>query len=154
MVQWHCISSCLLNIFVTLVALPCGAGSTIVIVRGRTKLLACLHIFTQRFVAVALSLCVSSISTTTAFIYAWSVAALWWFMLGVVIKKEMKTIYIVPQPKNGGMYTCFTMVVCPSVWKVVSTYYCIIFWVLTYNDDTSYMCCGCCPWSDEDSYLF
>ena len=36
-------------------------------------------------------------------------------MLGVVIKKEMKTIYIVPQPENGGVYTCFTMIVCLSV---------------------------------------
>ena len=36
-------------------------------------------------------------------------------MLGVLIKKEMNTIYIVPLPKNGRMYTGFTIAVCPSV---------------------------------------
>ena len=50
-----------------------------------------------------------------AYYYAWLVATLWGFMLGVVIKKEMKTIYIVSQPENGGVYTCFTMIVCLSV---------------------------------------
>ena len=148
-VQWHCISFCLLNIFS-----HCGAGSTLIIVWRRTQVLSQLHIFTQRFVAVALSIFVISISITMAFYYAWLVAALWGFMLGVLIKKEMNTIYIVPLPKNGRMYTGFTIAVCPSVWKVFLHYYSIIFWVLTYNDDTSYMCWGYCSWSDEDSHWF
>ena len=107
-VQW-----CLLNNFS-----HCGAGSNLIIVWRRTQVLSQLHIFTQRFVAVALSLFVTSISITMAFYYAWLVAALWGFMLGVLIKKEMNTICIVPLPKNGRMYTGLTIAVCPSVWKL------------------------------------
>ena len=69
-----------------------------------------------------------------AYYYAWLVAALCGFMLGVVIKKEMNTIYIVPQTENGGVYTCFTMIACLFE-KWFLRYFSIIFWVLTYSDD-------------------
>ena len=117
--QWHCISSCLhlyltflSHLFLCLVELVAQylllGKNSIVAMPSHLHLEVCCC-------CTSLSLCVSSISITMAYYYAWLVAALWGFMLGVVIKKEMKTIYIVPQPE---VYTCFTMPVCPSVYII------------------------------------